>query len=162
MGGGILLNGIEVFSVCMLGREPGFVRNIAPVPPIDFPAELLHSPVDRRRPILAYIRDDCGLSGTQNEASLVRRFLSGICAIQIRHQPDRAAGCRADTGSSSRANSCAGRPGQSAKQGAYADPEGRSQRGMRILGIDLYMSKLVTMNHPCSVNRDVSTIVQLP
>src|SRR5258706_5077400 len=108
MGGSNALTGRGVISVGILGRNRGLATNIAPGPPIGFPAELLHSPVDRRRPILAYIRDDCGLSGTQNEASLVRRFLSGICAIQIRHQPDRAAGCRADTGSSSRANTCAG------------------------------------------------------
>jgi hypothetical protein len=80
----------------------------------------------------------------------------------IRDHSDRAAGCRADTGSSGRANSCAGRPGQSAEQGAYADAEGRSQSGMRFLGIDLYLSEFVTMNHPCSVNRDVCTIVKMP
>src|SRR5208283_5493802 len=102
------------------------------------------------------------LAGVKNKRCLIRCLMAGVCANEIRTNPNRATRGSADSGSASGAHCCACGSRQSAQQGADAYADGGSQGGLRLLGIDLELPPVVTMDHRRSVHGDVSFVVQLP
>ena len=163
IGGWDVLVWVEIVVVwVVVAIVPNIVVYRALGAPVNSSAKAVHPIIDRRRPVLAHVGDDGRLAFAKNESRLDGRLLASVRATGICHEASDASRCSANTCSPSGANRCARRSRQSAQQGANANANGGSQGWVGLLGVDLELAQVVTMDYRSSMYRDFSVVVELP